>query len=341
MPDMAGRAIAAIAKDPAVDIVVYVFEVPEDDRDAAPFSTAMLESVAIAAKTAAKPVVVMSHQVKNVSQSGDELIERLDLPYMSGGLQYGMAALANVASWWQSLRSVEQIEAAAKSEAGRELASNYDTEFSAQQLLRRFEVGVVPTSLVKSAKEAADAAAEFDDLLVLKISSPDIAHKTEVGGVRIGVTVQDAAAEFDKLVAAVQSAKPHARIDGVLVSPMRQAALELIVGVVRDPQWGLVLAVGFGGVLVELLKDVSMRLLPATSREIKQMLSELSAARLLQGYRGSPPADIDLLAETIRRIGEAAMSVADLDTLEVNPLRVCGSQIEALDALVVGTGVGQ
>ncbi len=81
-----------------------------------------------------------------------------------------------------------------------------------------------------------------------------------------------------------------------------------------------------------------MRLLPVSSAEIKQMLSELSGARLLSGYRGSPPADIDLLAETIRRISDAAMSLDHLETLEVNPLRVCGSQQEALDALVVGGG---
>ena len=338
-PDMGGRAVAAIAMDAGVDLVVYVFEVPESDLDASPFSEEMLQSVAEAARAAGKPVVVMSHQVKIVSNYAARIIERLELPYISGGLQFGLAALASIAAWRMNSRAIEDDgDRITQSEIARTTASKLTTEYRAQQFLKEFGVSVVPTYLAGSEKAAEEAASLLGDKVVLKISSPQIAHKTEVGGVRIGIEPDHAAAEFSRMIERVRLARPDAAIDGVLVAPMRSGGLELIVGVVRDPQWGLVLAVGFGGVFVEMIKDVSMRLLPVGSSQIRQMLKELSGARLLNGFRGNPPTDIEALVGEIQRICAAALSLDGLDTLEINPLRVSGSQIEALDALVVPTG---
>ena len=134
----------------------------------------------------------------------------------------------------------------------------------------------------------------------------------------------------------MSAAPASARIDGVLVAPMRSSGLELFVGCTRDPQWGPVIAVGLGGVWVEVLQDVSLRPLPIDATEVKRMLGELRGAKLLQGVRGMPAADIDAVAAVIARIGEAAVALGDeLDTLEVNPLWVRGSEVEALDALAV------
>ncbi|HYY12688.1 MAG TPA: acetate--CoA ligase family protein, partial [Kineosporiaceae bacterium] len=126
-----------------------------------------------------------------------------------------------------------------------------------------------------------------------------------------------------------------ARLEGVLVSPMRPGGVELLVGVVRDPQWGPMLAVALGGVFVEVLKDSALTPLPVTPQRAEQLLRGLRAAPLLAGVRGGAAADVPALAEVVARIGDLALALGDeLESLEVNPLRVDGSAIEALDAVV-------
>jgi succinyl-CoA synthetase beta subunit len=197
-------------------------------------------------------------------------------------------------------------------------------------------VPVVPARMATDPVQAQGHAASFDGPVVLKIASPDIAHKSDVGGVRLDVAVEEAADTYQQLRHAVASARPDARIDGVLVSPMRRHGIELLVGVVRDPQWGPALAVGLGGVWVELFKDSSLRLLPVSAEDVLAMLGELRCSALLDGYRGGPVVDRRWLAEVIARIGDAALALGpDLASLEVNPLLASGGRVEALDGLVV------
>jgi hypothetical protein len=119
---------------------------------------------------------------------------------------------------------------------------------------------------------------------------------------------------------------------------MRPRGIELFAGVTRDPQWGPVLAVGLGGIFVEVLKDVALALLPVTAAEIRRMLTGLRGAALLQGSRGLPPADLDAVAHSIERIAAAALAFGpDLDSLDINPHWVNGGEVEALDAMCVWT----
>jgi hypothetical protein len=135
---------------------------------------------------------------------------------------------------------------------------------------------------------------------------------------------------------ATQRAAGGARVDGVTVSPMRTGGVELLAGISVDPVFGPVLAVGLGGVFVEVLGDVSLRVLPAGQAEVIAMLGELRGAPLLRGARGRRPADLDALATVVVRVADAALSLGDsLSALEINPLWVDGDQIEALDVLVV------
>jgi acetate---CoA ligase (ADP-forming) len=158
--------------------------------------------------------------------------------------------------------------------------------------------------------------------------------KSDIGGVALNIEGDEAvAAAFRRVMAA---APAGARVDGVLVSPMRERGLELFVGCTRDPQWGPVLAVGLGGNLVEVLQDVSLRVLPVTPAEVQRMLRELKGAKILDGHRGVPAADLDAIAVAIARIGDAAVALGTaLDALDVNPLWVRGSHVEALDGLAV------
>ena len=170
--------------------------------------------------------------------------------------------------------------------------------------------------------------------MVLKIASDDIAHKSDIGGVALNLEGDAAIAEAFRRI--MSAAPPAARIDGVLVAPMRSGGLELFVGCTRDPQWGPVIAVGLGGVWVEVLQDIALRPLPIDGVEVKRMLAELRGVKLLHGVRGTAAADLDAVGEVIARIGDAAMALgADLEALEVNPLWVRGSEVEALDALAV------
>jgi succinyl-CoA synthetase beta subunit len=209
------------------------------------------------------------------------------------------------------------------------------SEAEARELLAEAGLPVVPGGLVTSADGAAKLAAELGAPVALKIVSPDIAHKSDIGGVRLGVTGDESVRRAYAEVVAAAEAVPGARVDGVLVSPMRAGGVELLVGVVRDPRWGPMLAVAAGGIFVEVLGDSVLAPLPVSPVRARAMLRGLRAAALLDGVRGGRPADLDAVADVVSRIGDLALALgAELESLEVNPLWVDGSTVEALDAMV-------
>ena len=172
--------------------------------------------------------------------------------------------------------------------------------------------------------------------MALKICSAQITHKSDIGGVALGLGSEaEVRAGYEKVRAAGE-AVTDAAIDGVLVMPMRSGGAELLAGVTVDPAFGPVLAVGLGGIWVEVLNDISLRLLPVDAAEVRRMLGELRGLPLLQGARGSQPANLDAVAAAIAGLGEVALALnGALRALEVNPLWVNGDQVEALDVLVV------
>jgi acyl-CoA synthetase (NDP forming) len=210
-------------------------------------------------------------------------------------------------------------------------------ETQGRELLSGFGVPVVPATLVNSEDDASAACAAVGGPCALKVCSADIPHKSDVGGVILGVTGPEAAAAaYRRIIEAVGRAAPGAGVDGVLVSPMRPDGPELLIGITVDPTFGPVLAVGLGGIWVEILGDVSLRPLPVDDFVVRSMLRELKGYPLLTGARGSAGADIDATAQAIVRITQAAASVGErLDSLEVNPLRITPAGPEALDVLVI------
>ncbi|HWN59439.1 MAG TPA: acetate--CoA ligase family protein, partial [Streptosporangiaceae bacterium] len=224
--------------------------------------------------------------------------------------------------------------------ASQVAAVNPWSEAAARDLLASCAVPLVPAELVTSAEAAARAARRLGSPVALKVCSAQITHKSDIGGVALGVhgdaQVRDA---YRRVLAAGQTV-PGAVIDGVLVTPMRAGGVELLVGVTVDRAFGPVLAVGLGGVWVELLADTSLRVLPVTTDDVKHMLGELRGSPLLRGARGARPADLDVLARVVKNVGDAALSMPDgsLRALEINPLWVDGDRIEALDVLVITDG---
>ena len=193
-----------------------------------------------------------------------------------------------------------------------------------------------------SAEEAVRAAEQLGFPVALKVDSPDILHKTEAGVVRLNLG--DAAqvrTAYAEILANAKTHAPQARITGVSVQEMVGDGVEVIVGVSCDPQLGPVLLFGTGGVMVEIYNDVALRRCPITRAEAQSMIAEVKGARLLQGFRGRPPADIEALADTMVRVSHLAMHMeGHLAELDINPLMVLpsGQGVKAVDALVVFRG---
>jgi succinyl-CoA synthetase beta subunit len=239
-------------------------------------------------------------------------------------------ALGNALRWQEGRGSVRPI-GGQQPERGRSAVAW--SEAQARDLLAAAGIPVVPGHVARSADEAVDAARSLGTPVALKISSADVAHKSDIGGVVLNLSGDDAVR--DGYAQVVASARPHGGGTAVLVTSMRAGGVEMLAGVTMDASFGPVLAVGLGGIWVETLRDTSLRLLPADPAEVGRMLIELRGLPLLQGGRGGTAADLDALARVIAAIGDLACSVPGLQALEVNPLWVHGGQIEALDVLVV------
>ncbi len=195
---------------------------------------------------------------------------------------------------------------------------------------------MIPAEHAEDAAAAVAAAEGIGYPVVVKAVSPTLAHKSDVGAVRLDLRSADAVqAACEEISARIAALTPAPPLVGFLVSPMRSGGTELLVGVVRDETWGQVLAVGLGGIWTEIFADASIRVLPVTATDVRAMLDELKGAALLRGARGAAPADLDALVDAVLRFAALAQALEDdLESLEVNPLRVDGATIEALDALV-------
>jgi acetate---CoA ligase (ADP-forming) len=335
------HALQAAVRDPNLDFVLFAgLTLPEARPPDETTAGALEARVAwLAGQTASSPipVVMVSSTCVNVSDYGRELLTRHGLTVL-GGLDLGMTALGHALRWLEN-RGRTWAPAGGGSAVPGQGSGVPWPEAQARRLLAGAGVPVVPGELAASAEEAVRIAREVGLPVAVKICSAQITHKSDIGGVVLGLgSAAEVRAGYEKVLAAGQ-AVPGAVIDGVLVTPMRTGGTELLAGVTVDPAFGPVLAVGLGGIWVEVLNDTSLRLLPVDAAEVKRMLGELRGRPLLQGARGARPADLDAVAGIIAALGDAALSLnGALRALEVNPLWVNGDQVEALDVLVVTQG---
>ncbi|MEZ5657803.1 MAG: acetate--CoA ligase family protein [Burkholderiaceae bacterium] len=200
-------------------------------------------------------------------------------------------------------------------------------------------IGTVDVRQAGSEDSAAQAAAAIGYPVVLKILSADIGHKSDVGGVRVGLADESALrSAYREMLVQVGKACPQARLDGVLVAPMISAGVEMIIGSMQDPVFGPVVLCGLGGVTAEALRDTAIRVAPIDAIEARAMVDSLRGRRLLDGMRGAPPADVDALVQAIVALSDLAVAGRDtIESIDVNPLRVLprGQGVLALDALVL------
>lgn len=212
------------------------------------------------------------------------------------------------------------------------------SEAAAKTILREAGLRFADERLASTPEDAAKAADALGFPIAMKICSPDIAHKTEVGGVALGLgSAEEVRAAADAMLDRVKRAMPHARIEGVLVAPMIKGGVETIVGVHDDPTFGPVVMFGLGGIFVEVLKDVTFRVAPFGVQEAHRMIREIRGYEVLKGVRGEQAADIDALAQLLSDLSRFAAAHHDqIAGVDLNPVRVLpeGQGVMALDALI-------
>lgn len=214
-------------------------------------------------------------------------------------------------------------------------------EVEVKQLLQDAGIPVVTTVLATTQEEAVTEARRVGYPVVLKVVSPDIAHKSDVGGVMIGLQDKVAvAAAFDEILANAKKAVKGADITGVAVQNMAPAGIEVIVGMTSDPQFGSVMMFGLGGIMVEVLKDVSFRLIPLTERDAMQMIDEIKGSAILEGVRGKPPVDKNALCDAILKVAAFIESHPEVKELDLNPIIAYPKGVIAVDARMVVSPAG-
>jgi acyl-CoA synthetase (NDP forming) len=342
-PGIFTRAIAAIAGDPSVGVVGVINSLPWIDNGRPYQGQMFVDAIGAGMAAAPCPTVYINQVMQPVTDYTRRSMADGQVPYVIPGLRQAVVALRNVA-WWSQVTGPRPAEPAAGRPATAQLTvpppsqrHGVWSEEAARQLLAGAGLPVVPGRRVTSIDDAVKAAATWPGPLAIKVVSPGLLHKTDAGGVRLDVPPDEGS--IRDAYRAVTAAADGLAIEGVLVSPMRRGGTELLVGAVRDPQWGLMLAVALGGVLVEILGDSVLAPLPISPARAGGLLQRLRGAAVLAGHRGTTPADLGALAEVIAWFGDLAVALGDdLESLEINPLRVDGAVIEALDAVVTWKG---
>jgi acetate---CoA ligase (ADP-forming) len=322
-----------------VDAVLFqAFVLPPDNTADPAAARRYFGEIAKAVRSADLPVLLQDEVVAPVSALGGSILGEEGLVRLPG-VEVGLTGLAHAIHWVARRQSL--LSQAAESRAAvaldRHSQSAPISELDCLRLLASGGVPVIPQTLAAFPRAAVEAAAALKGPVALKVCSPDIAHKSDIGGVVLNVQGAAAVATaYNDIVSGVSARMPEARIDGVLVSPMRSGGIELIAGINRDPVWGPVLVLGIGGVLVEVLKDVALRPLPVSRSDIAEMLAELRAAPLLHGLRGQPPIALERLTDAVLALTDVAAALGEeFQSIEINPLRADHRTVEALDALIV------
>jgi len=315
-----------------VDIILVVISLSSETR--MPFKAAELTPLMAAQN---KPVAFYSYTLPSsfarvgLAESGVVVLS---------GLTHIAVALAQLLRRSRFELSAEPAPAMPP-DLSRHLWGGPLSEYDSKRLLRDAGVALPDEVLVteKAGLAAAIAGAGFP--LVMKIQSRAIAHKSEVGGVRLAIaTIEQALAAYDTLLSGVRGHRPEAAIQGVLVGPMASRGVEIIIGTLQDATFGPMIMAGLGGIVTELFKDVVWRPAPVGAADARAMLGELKAAPLLHGFRGAPHADVGALADLIAQVSQLAAGARDqIAEIELNPVLVhpVGDGVTIVDALVVPT----
>jgi acetate---CoA ligase (ADP-forming) subunit beta len=213
---------------------------------------------------------------------------------------------------------------------------NVLTELESKKLIADYGINTTSIDLAKTEEEAVELSNKTGYPVVLKISSQDITHKSDAGGVKVGLKDADEVSRaFKEIMSSCTKYAPDAKIEGITVQNMADPALEVIIGVTTDPQFGPVIMFGLGGIWVEVLKDVSFRLIPVSTKDVKKMIREIRGFNILKGYRGQEPANLELLEDMILKISDMVTKNPEIDEMDLNPVFVSKDKAVAVDARII------
>jgi len=210
------------------------------------------------------------------------------------------------------------------------------TEIEAKQIFADAGINCTETKLAKTKEEAVSLSDDIGYPVVLKISSVDITHKSDAGGVKVNLADKEAVENaFDEILASAKKGYPDADVEGISVQGMAKAGIEVIIGMTKDPQFGPVLMFGLGGLMVEVLKDVAFRIIPMDKKDASDMIKEIKGYKLLEGYRGQDPADIEYLEDMIMKLSDFIDETPDIKEIDMNPVFAYKDGAVVVDARIV------
>ncbi|HKY08991.1 MAG TPA: acetate--CoA ligase family protein, partial [Candidatus Binatia bacterium] len=332
------RLLQALIDDANIDVVTINLEAndprPKELKSGNRFSAAIEKAVA----TSQKPIACFSSIVGGPVDPEILIpLREAGVPLMEGA-ECATATIRQLAGYFEFQKNCQRATSAPARRAQRKLPSGILPSEAAFRLFEEFGIQVAPSALTRNPNEAAAAAERLGFPVALKIESTAITHKSDVGGVALRLeNSTDVRAAYERIQANVRRHVSDAKVDGVLVQRMAGDGIEMILGVKRDPMFGPVVLCGLGGILVELLKDVSIGIPPLSIDEARAMLNRLRGFAILGGARGKPPADVNALCGAIVGVSHLAVDLGDqLLGLDINPLIVLpkGQGAVAVDAVV-------
>ena len=209
-------------------------------------------------------------------------------------------------------------------------------EVESKELLGQAGISIIDTKLATSRKEATSISKQLGFPVVLKIASPDIVHKNDVGGVKLGLkSAVQVGKAYDEILTAISQKHPQARIQGVSVQRVARPGAEVIIGMSKDAQFGPVLMFGLGGIWVEILKDVSFRIAPLTKKDAEEMIKEITGYPVLTGYRGQEPVDVSNLEDFLLKVSDFVTMNPVVKEIDLNPVFAYSDGAVAVDARVI------
>jgi acetate---CoA ligase (ADP-forming) len=296
------------------------------------------EAIAAAAAKTDKPVHVAWSGRRSKSEAAYRILEAAKVPVIPTPVRLAQAAAILARFEEDRGRLGGRTAAPASTVKSSALPAGAVTlsEVESKALLTAYGIASTREAPIADGESFVGKLARLHPPFAVKVLSRDIAHKSDVGGVKLGIrdmiAVEDAARE---VIANARKAKPDAKIDGVLVSEMA-SGIEVLIGVINDPAFGPTVALGLGGVLTEVLRDVTYRIAPFGVEDARDMISELKGAKLFAGYRGQPAGDTEALAQMLVQVSQMAMALQDrLAEMDINPVFVGPKGAVAADALVV------
>ncbi len=335
------RALEVFARDEALDAVIVVIPMSPDEQ-----GEEMARHIARVAKSLEKPMLIW-WPGGHITASEIKIFRESSIPFFRSLSQCAMALAASI-RYGEFLKNHHGEKAAALSispsgreriEAILESSGRVLTEDLGKEILSIYDIPIASEKVSRSLDEGQKFAIEIGYPVALKIISPQIAHKTEIGALRLSIgNADELSLAYKQILDNAKKRSPEAEIRGVLVQEMAKPGKEVIVGMVLDPQFGPMIMFGLGGIFVEVLKDFSLRCAPLKEKDSWAMIQEIKGYPALKGIRGSPSYDVAAIVRVLMAISQLAMDLKDIiSSIDINPLIVYpeGQGVKALDCLIV------